>query len=62
VILEFFVVFILAALAGTWAIAAGVLMELDPLLVYLVHGLRRRHLCARNRILGPGRYVAARPP
>ena len=36
VILEYVIVFILAMLAGLWATAAGVFMELDPLLVFLV--------------------------
>ena len=35
VILEYFIVFVLAMLAGLWATAAGVFMELDPLLVFL---------------------------
>lgn len=35
-ILEYVIVFILAMLAGLWATAAGVFMELDPLVVFLV--------------------------
>ena len=35
-ILDYIIVFILAMLAGLWATAAGVLMELDPVLVFLV--------------------------
>lgn len=34
-ILEFVVTFILAALAGAWATGAGVLMEMDPIIVYV---------------------------
>lgn len=33
---EYLIVFILAILAGLWATAAGVFMELDPWLVFLV--------------------------
>ena len=35
-IIEYIIVFVLAALAGLWATAAGVFMELDPLGVFLV--------------------------
>lgn len=35
-ILEYFIVFILAMLAGLWATAAGVFMELNPGAVFLV--------------------------
>lgn len=34
--IEYLIVFILAMLAGMWSTAAGVFMELDPLLVFLV--------------------------
>jgi len=34
-ILEYLIVFVLAMFAGLWATAAGVFMELDPLLVFL---------------------------
>ena len=36
VILEYLIVFVLAMLAGLWATAAGVFMELNPIAVFLV--------------------------
>ena len=35
-IIEYIIVFVLAMLAGMWSTAAGVFMELDPLVVFLV--------------------------